>query len=120
MWTAKKCCFCCCNVISASKVIVCFSFLAGLLYLVFGIWKASYLFNIPLLINYELFGWYDNIAIGINTVISIAWMISDALALYGISKKKPIFYIPWLIVHITAQLVSLKFTRSLLGFVQAT
>ena len=118
MCTAKKCCFCCCNVILASQVIVWFSFLAGLLQLILGFLDFSLLFNIPKIVSHELFDWpggpsvpgsHGIIAIGINTIISIAWLISDALVLYGISKKKPLFYIPWLIVHITSQLVSLKF-----------
>jgi len=50
-------------------------------------------------------GTHGRMAIGINTTISIAWLIFDALVLYGISKKKPVFYIPWLIVHITSQLL---------------
>ena len=49
------------------------------------------------------------IFISVNVCITVAWLISGVLALYGISKKKSLFYIPWLIVHIATQLVSLQF-----------
>ena len=44
--------------------------------------------------------------IALTTTISLSWMVPDGLMLYGISKKKHGFLLPWLIVHMILLVVS--------------
>ena len=108
--TYKKFCCCCCNVVTFSKVFAIFGLITGMLILIFGflilflisrqLWIELWLLlmlmpNLAIFIAKIGFGYTGIIWI----VITVVCMISDALLLIGISKKKPSLLIPWLVIR---------------------
>ena len=117
----KRCC-CCCSVLVGAKIIAIIGLVIGFinflgdilivlkengysipdLFLLF--WYLVWYFPLGAFAVYFGGIWMMIIAI----TVTLAWMSMDALLLYGIIKKKPVFLMPWLIFHQVFSIVSIK------------
>ena len=105
--TYERFCFCCCNVVTCSKVFAILGLIIGILIMISGflqltVVNSSQLWadSMPPLAGfaYEIGLDYTGI-IWIWIVITVVCMIADALLLVGISKKRPNLLIPWLVLR---------------------
>lgn len=108
MCTYKKFCCCCCNVVTCAKVIAILSLIAGAINLISGLLSIIGVGRIVVTYirifagNPVFEGIFSNIGLypflWISVILTLVWMIPDALLLYGINKTKPGFMMPWLVL----------------------
>jgi len=108
MCTYKKFCCCCCNVVTCAKWIAILSLIAGAINLISGL--LSIIAGGSIVVTYigifaenpvfegifSIVGLYP--FLWISVILTLVWMIPDALMLYGINKTKPGFMMPWLVL----------------------
>ena len=105
--TYERFCFCCCNVVTCSKVFAILGLIIGILIMISGFLQLTLVNSTQLwaelmphlaIFAYEIGLDYTGI-IWIWIVITVVCMIADALLLVGISKKRPSLLIPWLVLR---------------------
>jgi len=144
--TYKKFCGCCCNVITASKIIAILELILGLIGFNFDL--VNIFRTVCTEFNFDYYDtnsdypvdYTDSYVMGgtgiyqicipnylrdlsitiVLTVISVITIITAALMLHGIVKRKPGFLIPWLVFSILTLLVSTTLPISLLIYMASS
>ena len=118
----KRCC-CCCSVLVGAKIIAIISFIFGFINLLTDIIIVAGLngsaipaffsklyfriaFDAVMNQAFELIGSPIG-TMSIFIIFTLFWLACDGLMLYGITKRKPGFLIPWLVVKLILYIVSM-------------
>ena len=121
MCNYKRCC-CCCSVLVGAKIIAIIGLIFGLINLLFDIIIMAVLIKgdaIPFFIL-KVYATIENQAIislafehigqiltmSIFIIFTLFWLTCDGLMLNGITKRKPGFLMPWLVVNLILCIVS--------------
>merc|ERR1712241_736097 len=116
--TYKKFCGCCCNIVQAAKILAVLELIFGALALMVALAFFPYL-------DKYFKGDYDdqnyehlpNIVSIITTIIVEAlFIITTALKLYGLKKRRPGYILPWLIFNMICLVLSIIATVCILVF----
>merc|ERR1712241_615394 len=108
--TYKKFCGCCCNIVQAAKILAVLELIFGALALMVA------LAFIPSLNKYFKGDYYDHeyetyleAAVSIITTIVVEplFIITTALKLYGLIKRRPGYILPWLIFNMICLVLSI-------------
>jgi len=114
--TYKKFCGCCCNIVRAAKILAVFELIFGALALMVALAFFPYL-------DKYFKGDYDDqnyehlpniVSIITTIVVEALFIITTALKLYGLKKRRPGYILPWLIFNMICLVLSIIATICIL------